>query len=68
MIQVIQAIALICQLSSGREVFHMRKVERIQIKCQKELLRCVRPFDDGIFGTDYGIKLRKCVLKRKENL
>ena len=67
MIEVITAIALLCQVAPAKSDRHhslsMTVVElnNHQLKCQQEYLRCVMSYEDK---TDTGVSLSVCLLKR----
>lgn len=67
MIELITAIALLCQVSTGARMY-LREVTRHQLQCQQEYLKCISKFKDiresrVIDSKVYG--LSKCILEKK---
>lgn len=61
MLEVLQIIVLACQISSGR--YTVTPVHEYQVKCQKELIECVRSKSSTPI---YALEI--CLRERKETL
>ena len=60
MIEVITAIALLCQIHG--EGPSVSWIEKRELKCQQEYLKCVMSYGDKTLYT--GVSLSVCILKR----
>lgn len=64
MLELLATIALLCQVPNGLDYAHLvESLERRQLKCQQEYLRCV----EANIGTrkDLGDALASCLIRQK---
>lgn len=64
MIDIISAIALLCQVDPGGSAYTIMYVDRYQLRCQQEYVRCVQTESPAALSAD---AVFKCILNRKVN-
>ena len=64
MLEIIKVIALLCQISpSAGSTGYVEKLDKYQLKCQKEYIRCVTKKNHSRIILDEA--LEQCILERE---